>query len=126
MPEVEYLRERAEEFYDNAKYNISRGFYNLAAFCIEQFMQLYLKYLLAKSIGYYPRTHSLSELFKDAGRLCKELLSFYEKRALEISSIEDAYISSRYLPRKFDKQVIEAMYKLAEEFKEVIKKCLQQ
>ncbi len=125
MISVEYLRERAEEFLENAEYNFSRGYYNLAAFCLEQYMQLYLKYFLARTVGYYPRTHSLSELIREAGRLCPALLEFYRERALELSSVEDAYISSRYLPRRFDRETVEAMLRLAGEFGEVMRRCLE-
>jgi len=125
MVKVEYLKERAEEFLDNAKYNFSKGFYNLAAFCVEQFFQLYLKYFLAKTVGYYPRTHSISELLKESGKVCEELYEFYRARALEVSSIEDAYISSRYIPRRFDRETVKAMLALIDEFKEVMGKCLK-
>ena len=125
MVDVEYLRQRAEEFLETAKYNFSKGYYNLAAFCVEQYIQLYLKYFLAKTVGYYPRTHSLSVLLSEAGKICPEFVNFYSRRALELSSVEDAYITSRYVPREFDTKTVEAMLKLAEEFGEVMEKCLQ-
>jgi HEPN domain. len=42
---MSFLRDRAEEFLDNAKYNLGKGFYNLVMFDIEQFIQLLLKIL---------------------------------------------------------------------------------
>ena len=35
---MSFLRDRAEEFLDNAKYNLGKGFYNLVVFDIEQFI----------------------------------------------------------------------------------------
>jgi len=54
------------------------------------------------------------------------LLEFYKEKALEISAIEDAYISSRYLPREFDEETVSAMLRIAEEFRRVMEKCLQE
>jgi HEPN domain-containing protein len=42
--EAELIRERAQMFLENAKRLIEEGFYDLAAFNIEQYCQLILKY----------------------------------------------------------------------------------
>jgi len=126
MVSIEYLKRRADEFLETAQYNFTKKMYDLAAFSVEQYMQLYLKYFLAKKVGYFPKTYSVSSLFKEAGKICSMLLEFYKEKALEISAIEDAYISSRYLPREFDEETVSAMLRIAEEFRRVMEKCLQE
>ena len=57
--EAEFLRLRAEAFLRNAERPYAEGEYDLAAFSIEQYCQLMLKYKLLLKTGAYPRTHSL-------------------------------------------------------------------
>lgn len=46
MGKIDFLKERAEDFLANAKELIEKGVYPLAAFNLEQSLQLYLKYYL--------------------------------------------------------------------------------
>ncbi len=78
--------------------NFEKKRYKFVAFAIEQSMQLYLKYLLAKKIGDFPKTHDLSLLFKEASKVCKDLEDFYKKRSLGIKAIYDAYFQTKYFP----------------------------
>jgi len=55
--EAELLRERAENFLRNAERLAEEGIYDLAAFSVEQYRQLILKYKLLVRAGSYPRTH---------------------------------------------------------------------
>lgn len=41
--ELKYLFERSRRFFESALMQIERGFYDLAAFSLEQTLQLYLK-----------------------------------------------------------------------------------
>jgi len=56
---MSFLRDRAEEFLDNAKYNLGKGFYNLVMFDIEQFIQLYSRFLIYLKLGDYPKTRDV-------------------------------------------------------------------
>ena len=49
--EAEVLRERAESFLANAERLVEEGVYDLAAFSIEQYCQLILKYKLLLKTG---------------------------------------------------------------------------
>ncbi|MEM4798949.1 MAG: HEPN domain-containing protein [Sulfolobales archaeon] len=87
-----------ESFFETAIIQIDRGFYDLAAFSLEQSIQLYLEACLLRLGVDYPRTHSVRKLLELIGNLSgreevKELLLRY---AVEIGSLEDAYITSRY------------------------------
>jgi len=50
LSEFAFLRENAESFFRNAEYLYGQGEYNLAAFNVEQAMQLMLKYFLAVKV----------------------------------------------------------------------------
>jgi len=56
---MSFLRDRAEEFLDNAKYNLGKGFYNLVMFDIEQFIQFYSRFLIYLKLGDYPKTRDV-------------------------------------------------------------------
>ena len=62
--EEKRLLKRSRDFLETAEYQIGRGFYDLAAFSLEQALQLFLKArLLAEGID-YPRTHSVRALLE--------------------------------------------------------------
>ena len=99
--EYEFLKKNADEFLKNAEYLIGRRVFNLAAFNIEQAVQLYLKYLLAKKIGEFPKTHSIKRLIFECSKFCRELEKILRENINTIGEIEVAYISSRYYPIEF-------------------------
>lgn len=122
--EAELLRERAENFLANAEELAAKGNYDLAAFNLEQYCQLILKYHLLVKVGTYSRTHSLLSLLRSLSTLTnslKELLSD-NKWIIMLTKIEDAYIGSRYLPRKYEKGEVEEMLKFV---KEVFKPAIE-
>jgi len=112
--EAELLRLRAEAFLRNAERLYAEGEYDLAAFSIEQYCRLMLKYKLLLKTGAYPRTHSLIRLVRELAKAAEGA-----KRLLEdiimLTKIEDAYIGSRYLPRRYEKEEVEAMLKYVKE-----------
>lgn len=121
--EAEVLRERAEDFLRVAERLVEEGTYDLAAFHVEQYCQLYLKYKLLVKTGTYPRTHSLARLVKALLEMApglKPLLDLPEN-AIQLARIEDAYIGARYLPRRYFKAEIETMlYFVREVFKPLV------
>jgi HEPN domain-containing protein len=122
-PYVEVLRRRSLGFLDNAKDSFQRGDYDLTLFHIEQFLQLYLKHLLYKKIGAYPKSHSLTLLFKEVQKVYANdaLSEFYSKNLETVNLLEDVYITSRYLPREYDRELAERLLKFAEKALEVLK-----
>ena len=119
-----YLKRNSMSFYSNARDLFHKGELNLAAFNIEQAMQLYLKYLLAVKLGDYPKTHSLRRLFKEAGQMCPKLEEFYRINANVIGNIESAYIMSRYFPVDYTIHEVEEMLRVLERFMRVVEECL--
>jgi HEPN domain-containing protein len=124
MAKAEFLKERAEGFLENARENLEKGRYYLAAFNLEQASQLYLKYYLFLKIADFPRTHSLRELLEDIGKTYNKeenIKTFLKERALAIADLEGAYLSSRYLPSVFNKEQIERMKQFVEELSDFLR-----
>ena len=121
--EAEILRMRAHAFLRNAKRLLDEGEYDLAAFNIEQFCQLILKYKLLVRTGTYPRTHSIIRLLRDLDKLVpeKNLARFIDSEIILLTKMEDAHIGSRYLPRRYERREVEELLKLADRLEEVIR-----
>jgi len=109
--EAEYLLRRAKAFLENAEQLYNRGLYDLAAFSLEQAVQLLLKYRLLLIAGSYPSTHSIRRLFRALIELTRdsELESFYLENINIVGDLESAYIAARYLPVEFEKKEVENM-----------------
>jgi len=122
--DVEIFLDRARKFENASEYFAEQGIYDLSAFHVEQAFQLYLKFILAKELGYFPKTHSLSKLFKELARIDKKFHDFYEENEIILKDIEDAYILSRYFPRDYSKEEVDKMIEVLRKFKEVFKKWL--
>lgn len=122
IDEAEVLRERAYSFLRNAKRLFEEKEYDLAAFNLEQFCQLLLKYKLLIRTGTYPRTYSLIRILRelDAAYPEKNLASFIDSEILLLTKMEDVYIISRYIPRRYEKKEVEQLIAFAEKFKDVV------
>ena len=112
--EAELLRFRAEAFLRNAERLYAEGEYDLAAFSIEQYCRLMLKYKLLFKTGSYPRTYSLIRLVRELAKAAEGAKRLLEDIVM-LTKIEDAHIGSRYLPRRYEKEEVEAMLKYVKE-----------
>ncbi|PUA32578.1 MAG: hypothetical protein B7O98_06280 [Zestosphaera tikiterensis] len=119
---ADFLRRRAKAFLESARADFSRGDHDLVLFHVEQFLQLYLKHLIYKKVGDYPKTNSLTHLMKLIMKIYSDekLSEFYEKYLEVLYLLEEAYISSRYLPRQYDREIAERILKFAEKTLEVL------
>jgi HEPN domain-containing protein len=120
------LKKRALSFLRDAKTDFENGDYDLVLFHVEQFVQLYSKYLMYRKIGDYPKTHSLMRLLNEIVKIysdcgLKELLNEYLEA---FYLLEESYISSRYLPREYDRNIASRILNLSEKLLEVFK-CLE-
>jgi len=122
----ELLRKRALSFLRDARSDFEHGDYDLVLFHVEQLIHLYSKYLLYKRVGDYPKTHSIVRLLKDVAKVydSRELNDFLSRNLEAIYLLEEAYISSRYLPREYDEDIAAKVLKLGEEILEVFR-CLE-
>lgn len=123
--EAEILRVRAEEFLLNAERLFGEGFYDLCVFNLEQFCQLILKYKLLVKTGTYPRTHSLIRLLRDLSMINQEVsdLLTKEEYLILLTKLEDAYISARYYPRRYEDIEARVLLRFVKEvFKPVVER----
>ncbi len=120
-----YLLRRSEEFHETALMQIDKGFLGLAAVSLEQSLQLFLKAKLLESGVDYPRTHSVRRLLELLAEVMSEPLAqrinrLIDDYSLELALLEDAYITSRYLPREFRKDEILKLKRAVEDVINVI------
>jgi len=123
MDEYEYLLERSRRFLETARIQIERGFYDLAAFSLEQSLQLFLKAELLKLGVDYPRTHSARKLLELLHRITgsEEIKGALTEYAVELGSLEDAYITSRYVAREYSEEEVRRLQKVVERLVEIVR-----
>jgi len=107
----EKLFERAKKFLKEAEDDIKKGFFDLAAFHLEQSLQLLLKAILAKKVGYFSKTHSLEILKEEIKKVEPKIFRLLEKNKIILANLERAYIGARYLPFEYSKEEVEEMLK---------------
>jgi HEPN domain-containing protein len=121
--EAELLKRRAESFLKNAQRLIEEGEPDIALFGLEQYCQLILKYKLLVYTGSYPRTHSLRQLIRELGKVNPNILVLVNdiKNLHYIARLEEAYISSRYLPYTYTTEEVKDISRFVHEvFKPIV------
>ncbi len=78
-------------------------------------------------IGDYPKIHNIVKLLRELARLYNNCGSkdFIHDNLESLYLLEESYISSRYIPRKYDEEIASKMLMLAEKILEVFK-CLEE
>jgi HEPN domain-containing protein len=117
-----FLKRRAQSFLENAKRNLEENNIDLAAFSVEQSVQLFLKFILFQKKGDYPKTHSLKVLFKEISNFIPEFKKLFEDNLQLIGNLESAYIGARYLPMIFLDEEVRMMINFAEKVKRLVEK----
>lgn len=123
--EGELIKRRALNFLNNAKDLFRKKIFDISSFNIEQFCQLYLKYKLLKKVGEFPKTHSIRDLLIELGKVTNkrnEIEKFLKSNISVIKNLENAYITSRYIPIEFEKWEVEEMLKFARNFRKFVDK----
>ncbi|UNQ73175.1 HEPN domain-containing protein [Infirmifilum sp. NZ] len=120
--EHRYLVERSRRFFETALMQIERGFYDLAAFSLEQSLQLFLKACLLKLGVDPPRTCSVRRLLELVAEVSgrDEVRELLQGFAVELGALEDAYISSRYVGREYTREEVELLRRVVEEVERVV------
>jgi HEPN domain-containing protein len=111
LEEYEALLKRSDGFLETALMQARAGMYDLAVFSLEQSLQLFLKATLLRVGSDYLRTHGIRRLLEllteVTGR--SELRELASQYSVELGALEDAYISSRYIPRIYTKDEFERL-----------------
>ncbi|MBS7651222.1 MAG: HEPN domain-containing protein [Candidatus Bathyarchaeia archaeon] len=122
--EVTLLRDRSLRMLSSARRSLSEGDYDIAAFIADQAVQLYLKSMVLELAGEVPRIHSIRQLL----RVLKEMSDrpdiiddYVKKNRSLLIRLEEAYISSRYMPRDYEREEAEELVNFAEEVIDFVK-----
>ncbi|MBD3205731.1 HEPN domain-containing protein [Candidatus Bathyarchaeota archaeon] len=124
--EEEHLYKRSSEFLETAFFQLDRGFYALTVFNAEQSLHLFLKAKLLEEGLPYPQTHgvrSLMELLStitEEDKTGKEVSKLLELYLIELGSLEDAYIASRYLLREYKREEAERLLEVVKEIRDAL------
>ena len=126
MEKEDYLKEKAIAFFKEAEYDISQKNWFLAAFHLEQSLQIFLKHCLFKKLGDFPKIHSLNALLKEVEKVFPQakdkILKIRKEKANIISDLNQAYISACYLPVEFNKFQVQNMYQFSRKLLEFLEK----
>lgn len=113
----ELLQDRALRMLRVAEQNLESGHFDLAAFMAEQAVQLFIKSLIFKATGEIPRMRMVRQLLGVFGEISdrKRVEGFVRRNRSLLIRLEEAYISSRYLPRKYEREEAEELVNFAKE-----------
>ena len=111
------LIDRSKRFLISSEMQAGKGFYDLAVFSLEQALQLFLKALLIKHGVEYPRIHGIRKLLKMLEKVSgfNVISRLLERYSFELGVLEDAYITSRYIPREYTREDYERLREAVEE-----------
>jgi len=130
MEEVEILQGRAKTFLKYAKEALKRGDFDFACFSSEQAAQLFVKSVILELIGEVPRLHRVRELLyllsKSVPEMEKPITKFIEENREVLRTLDDAYITSSYMPSTYTHEDAEALVKLAEDLIEFLSRVLRE
>ncbi len=120
--EIKKFRQKANGFLDTAVYNYNQGRNDIAAFCIEQSVQLFIKTKLLETVGEFPRTHNIVLLLKELGAVFKKgkIEKFIQQHIGILTKLSDVYITSRYYTRDFFKEELDELLVFTEKIKEML------
>lgn len=115
--EVSLLRDRSLRMLSSARRSLLDKDYDIAAFMADQAVQLYLKCVILELTGEVPRVHAarqLMHILKDLLGEPKHVDDFVRENRSLLIRLEEAYISSRYMPREYEKDEAEELVNFAE------------
>ncbi|WP_082781382.1 HEPN domain-containing protein [Thermococcus peptonophilus] len=116
--EVEVLLQRSEDYMELAESAFGEEKYDAAIFLAEQALQFYLKALLIKYANVRLRTHSVRELLAALGKALEaeeKVVDFIRSHRSLLRELEDAYIGTRYEPRRYYREDAEELMEFVRE-----------
>jgi HEPN domain-containing protein len=121
---VKKLEKRSERFLLNAERDLKDKEFDSAMFNAEQALQLFLKAkILAKGIE-FPKTHEIRKLLDVLSKLENKALKLSKEEEKIVELLEEAYISSRYLPFSFFEEDVEKAIEFVKKVKDFYGKNL--
>jgi HEPN domain-containing protein len=129
--EVNILRGRAAAFMRHAELALRDGEYDLSCFASEQASQLFVKSVMLEVVGEMPRVHGVREmlavLVASVPEAEEPVSEFVKGNRDKLRALDDAYISSRYLPSTYQREDAEELVETARRIlrlgEEMLRKC---
>lgn len=116
---MEFLKKRAGQFEEEAQEAFRKGNYNFTLLFVEQALQLYLKYMLAKEVGDFPKSHGPIHLFEALSSILGDrVVSFLSDNRMMLDLLTEAYVGSRYIDMEYGRETAEEALKLLRRFKD--------
>ena len=115
--EVSLLRDRSLRMLDSSRRSLVDGDYDIAAFMTDQAFQPYLKSLIFELTGEVPRVHAAKQLIgivKDLFGQPSSIDDFVRENRSLLIRLEEAYISSRYMLRGYEREETEELVSFVE------------
>jgi HEPN domain-containing protein len=122
--EVSLLRDRSLRMLNSGRRSLLEGDNDIAAFMAEQAAQLYLKSKILELTGEIRRLYAIRQLMrvlKDLSDKPNLVDDFTRENRSLLIRLEEAYISSRYMPREYDREEAEELLNFAEKALEFVK-----
>jgi HEPN domain-containing protein len=116
--EVEVLLRRSDDYMELADSAFEGKKYDAAIFLAEQALQFYLKSLLIKYADLRLRTHSVRDLLATLGKALEvedRVADFVRSHRSLLRELEDAYIGTRYEPRRYYREDAEELIEFVRE-----------
>jgi len=120
---MEFLKENAEYFEKKAVEALKEK-PRFVLFFAEQALQLYIKYILAKALDDYPKTHNLRMLFQALSKVDSRAVEFYDEYSDVLDLIEESYITARYIGKEYSSKSARKAIDVLKKFKEVFRNWL--
>ena len=114
---VKKLIKRSERFFVNALKDFEEKEYDTAMFNLEQSLQLFLKARILSKGVQFPKTHEIEKLIEFLSKIEKEI-KLGEKEKKVLKNLEQAYISSRYLPFSFSEEDVRDAIELVKKIRD--------
>ncbi len=120
---LEKMKKDALSFLRDAEDNFNSGEYGLVISCVEQFLQLYLRYLLLKKARVNPRTKVLGKLFREAAEILNapKIRRLYKDNLDAVYIVEASEITSQYMPESYEREIACRILEFARKSLEVLR-----
>ena len=122
--EAELIKSRALSMLEASREQLLKGNHDLAAFLAEQAVQLFIKYRILEITGEMPRTHVIRELLGVLGEVAGKaglVRAFVRRNRSLLIRLEEAYLASRYLFRRYEREETRELVNFAEKVIEFVR-----
>ncbi|MCX8201448.1 MAG: HEPN domain-containing protein [Candidatus Caldarchaeum sp.] len=121
--QVNILLNKSKGFLITAEHQTAIGLYDLAAFSLEQSLQLYLKAKLLERGVDFPKSYGVRKLLELLHKVSGDaaIVNVLNEFVMELGILEDVYITSRYSGREFRKEEVERLWAVVKKVMDAVR-----